>query len=1710
MKVKNSADDTAVGGPAAGAENESPRVSSPAATGGAGTTFEQHVGAYWLAQLLVRGFPPILIDTLVTDVSFQTERLGWQTDDFLVVGERTAAAPRKLAGQVKRSFTVSASDKDCVQAIGDFWQDFNSADRFSPADDRLVLVTLRGTNTLLEHFVGLLDCARAARDGAEFERRLATEGFISDTAVRYCGELQNIIGELEGKPVSAADIWPFLRVLHVLSLDLHNSTRQAEAQMKSMLAHTVTEGDPVAAAAASWNELVGGASTAMAESRSLRREDLPAALQARHGAINANDQRVLRALKDHTAPVLRNIHSTIGDNLHLQRAALVQTVLGALEDAQVVLVAGPAGSGKSAIGKDTVGVLSQDHFIFGFRVEEFAQPHFDATLHAAQVPANRVAIAAILAAHDRKVILVESVERLLEKTTRDAFSDLMTMAADDRALRIILTCRDYSVEQVRASFLQPRRINHAVVRVPPLDDTELGEVEATHPVLAIPLANPALRNILRNPFFLDKALGITWSAEKSVPDSEREFRARFWREIVRADHLVAAGMGRRREQALQEIAVRRARALSDHVLSKDLDPSVIDSLRRDSLITSPDGNPSLVATAHDVLEDWAILQWLEEQNLGNASFNALSSAIGAHPAVRRSYRKWVAEQVERDAPAADRLFEAAISDTDISVQFRDDTLVSLLKAPSASDFLARHEAQLLANDRAILKRVIHLLRVACVKTPHSLAGVIRQGSILNVPDGSAWPAVLQLAHRNLAAFTPNERLQLLALVEDAVRGVSWWEPDLEGGEFVAGIAHWLLDGLRGYGGDESRERVLQVIAKIPKADPVRFEATLRGHIEEGERRDPVAEDFQKLIYAGLDGVLAARDLPDLVVSVGADYLLATEEDLTDEHRWSRSSLEIDLYFGIKGELRHDSFPPSGLRGPWGQLLRSHTANALDFYILVFNHSADWYAHPRLHDPLEPPWEAELTFVDGTTRKQWVNGRLWGLYRGMSVGPHPLEAMLMALESWLLEVAKQKPELLDTILVDILRRSDNAALSAVVASLAIAYPHASGEALLVLLSARDYIAMDRSRMVGERQMTAMSDLIPTLRADHHVYEMERKQANALPHRGRDLEAAIANLQFGPLAGRVHALFEKHLAALPPKEQQDEDDRLWRLAIHRMDLRQYTVSETPGPEIPDPDAKPDEPPRRYVRLDPIAPDADVQAMVDEGAERTNVMNARLGVFMWGLQAFKRESEKYDPAQWAAQLAAAQAMDRKADDQDVSRHGPGFVAAACIRDHWDEMSEEQQGWCVDVVSSEVLRHVDDADDMERMQRNSMAADRPAAFVLALLLGKPLPQAQMQRVRDAFAAALTHPNDEVRWYATWSIDETIWATDRALALRCVNAIATEAAFIDKAQEAEEARRYGEGRHLGTIIRGAAAEIRARLWHEDGITEDAHVTVDISDGFGADALKRMLVILGRVPQDPLAIAAFTRASRTLVEWWTRDDDRGNRRSRNPHTESDVSQRLQEFLLRSSPEAAQEVLASVLGAVDRHSRELHTIMQGLTGLQDSNPNTPQYWFLWRLFADAVKRAKWVSRLGDDRHPNGVDLLSAVFLTAFWKDNVRHWRFLDGYAHLVHALFEALPPTSIVLGDYTRFLYHIGQRSLPEAFVRVADALRRGDAEKMLEQKNTVFMLEVLLQRYVYGRPLELKRDARIREVVLFILDFLVETGSAAAFRMSDDFVTPAA
>jgi len=1694
------------------------RVSSPASTGGAGTFFEQYVDAYWLVHLLVRGIPPILHDCAVVEVHLQTEWLGWHTDDFLVVGQNGSGDRRKLAGQVKRTLTISATDDECKKAVRDFWKDFKNPQQFTMAADRFALVTLRGTNNLLEHFSGLLDCSRAARDEAEFEQRLASPGFLSTKAVHYCEEIRTIIGEIEGRSVSAAEVWPFLRVLYVLSLDLTSATRQAEAAIKTLLAHTTCEQDALGAAEASWNALLREVGEGMPGARTFRRDDLPKELRQRHSPLGGTEQRALRALNDHSALILAGIRATIGKDLHLGRDCLVQRVLEPLESTQVVLVSGPAGSGKSGIAKDAIGILATDHFAFSFRAEEFAHPHFDETLQNSQIPANAAMLEAILAGQDRKVLLVESVERLLEKSTRDAFTDLLTLVAKDRSWHLVLTCRDYSADLFRACFLESARVGHLVVTVPPLNDEELEEVWAAYPTLARPLANAGLRRLLRNPYVLDKALQIPWSEERPLPQSEREFRALFWQEIVRVDHWAAGGMPRRREDAFVQIALRRARALTLYATFDGLDPEVIDGLRRDSLIVSSPHTRTLVAPAHDVLEDWAILQWIDEQYATHAGLiRELSAAIGTHPAVRRTYRKWVSELVERDPGAADGLFQAAARNEELPAHFRDDTLVSLLRSPCSAAFLERHSAELFANDKQLLRRVIHLLRVACVTTPTWLETAAAHASLFNVPDGPAWACVLRLVQPHLRSFAQEDRFLLLGFIEDWARSVSWQAPYPAGADSVAAIAHWLLPEFGHYRSDDQRKRTLRVIAKIPNADRERFAALLQGDLD-GDKRDRAAEDFREIIFESLEGVAAARDMPDFFVSAANDYLLCSEADLQREWGYP-GDLELETLFGIKSGRSHGFFPASAYRGPFLLLLRHHPRQGLDFIIDVFNHSADWYAHPRVREEcVEPPFEMALTFVDGTSRVQWCNARLWNLYRGTSVGPYVLQSLLMALERWLLEFAETRPGELDAVLLDILRRSDSAALTAVVASIATAYPHASGEALLVLLRSPLCILLDRRRLVNESQAPSrLLGLMPQVDARNKVYDEERKEADARSHRRHDLETAIANLQLGPLTSRVHEILDQHRAEMPPVDEQGEEDRIWRLAMHRMDLRQYIVAEdaAEAPVAPESRTSPGDG-QRYIRLELKEPELDVKEMVDQSTAQFQSVNARLGLLMWGVKVFAHEEDTtYDPAQWRQRLQEARTpsvRDGSDDEHDLGRGGPGLVAAVCVRDHWEEMSDDERIWCVDVVCAEVEREGDHWSRLTRVQRDSMSADRPCAWVLPLLIGKSLDDVHGFRVRQILVTALTHAIAEVRWYAAWGIGISLWVIDRELALRCVNALATEAILVQQAVDAEVSRPYPSRRQIDDIEADAASVVRQRFFEPDGISADAHRTFDPTQWFGAEANRRMLAILGQVPTEAVAIAAFERLAHTLVGWWDADDDRHRDRhqerpERNYETESTLADLLGNFLLRTPTADAIRIVKPIIDVIDRHPDKIHWLLIRLIGVEDRQPNTPLFWSLWEQFADGVRRAAWLARI-DDEHATGDEMISAIFLGTWWKEEVRHWRSLEGHAWHVHALFGDLPASSAILDNYLRFLYHVGKQSLPDAFICIANRLQQGDPRQMMRKGNTVFLLEVLLQRYVYGRPLELKSQGDLREAVLSLLDLLVENGSSAAFRMRDDFVTP--
>lgn len=932
--------------------------------------------------------------------------------------------------------------------------------------------------------------------------------------------------------------------------------------------------------------------------------------------------------------------------------------------------------------------------------------------------------------------------------------------------------------------------------------------------------------------------------------------------------------------------------------------------------------------------------------------SSFSEALGGGPAIRRTHRTWVAEFLDRDSANADALFTAVVFATDIAQHFRDDTIIAFLRSPRAPELLRRHAEKILADDKRLFWRIVHLLRVGCVTLPAWAPAAIAS-SLFFQPEGAAWESVLRLVQENLALFGARDRQQLLSLLEDWAKGVSHGTPRPPGHEAAAAIVLWLIPFCTNYDSEDLLQRALSVLAKIPASDSAGFERVLRGR--DDDRRDAAAEKLEELLFDGIEGYPAARDLPKVVISAGKDYFLIAEDDTDDPYH---SSIDIDQFFGM--DRSHGShLPPSAYRGPFRSLLREHPKDGRDFVVDLLNHAGTWYGERRGRgDRLEPAWEIELTFADGTKRTQWANPRLWNLYRGTSVTPYPLQSAAMALEAWLFEVAEQDKNLLDPLLIQTLRMSDSVAVTAIVASLAVRYPYAWGETLLVLLSSPDCIRMDRIRMVQDQTGSVHGRLLHS-DAMKEVFRKEREDSDALPHRRRDLEMAITQLQASPVAARVHAALDAHLAAMPPIEKQTKDDQVWRFALHRMDLRKYRVAD--ADEVPE-GSGPDASAETYIVLTPEDPDPDLKAVMQQTAQEHSRVSSRLGDQLWAVKVFEREAdERYDPAEWRTRLTSVFGKKRYLEP----------------------------------------------DEVERVRAESADAAR-----------------------------------KIICSATRALEDEIDAASNG-------------------------------------------------W------------------FAAEALLAVTSIALGAPNEARSIAVFSESAATLVAWWHADRyDRVNRReSHSYETEYALQKAVVEALFRVNDANAARIAAPLLAAVDEHPEKVGSLIEDLTFREDRDPSTERYWVLWKMFAEQAASASWLADV-DSKYSEGKQYLTAVFLSRNWKDTTRHWRSIVGHHGDLHGLFERLPLSRTSLHRYLRFLHHIGEQSLPEAFVRLHEQVKNADLAELLTERDSAFILESLLLRYVYAKPLELKRQHALRAAVLFLLDALVETGSSSAFRMRDDFVTP--
>ena len=432
-------------------------IPTPQETGGAGPRYEDHIGAYFLARLIIGGAPPIFTDSRVQEIGFQTCRLGWETDDLLVSCSTEDGVQRKIAIQAKLNFVLRVSDSECVKTIKGFWNDFYNSEIFDPESDSLVLATLPSSEALRTGLSGLTARARDSTDVTDFARRVSPDGVTSDTVRSYYSRIKEIIEGVSPTEPTDAELWRFLRSIYLLNLDLTTGTSQDEASTKSMLALALGEPSNSDVVRGAWFALVDIAAESAAGGRDVGLFDLPGDMRRRFGAHGHQDKN-LKPISD-----LNLTYVSGSQNLDIGGTVVarseVSDILSVFDDDQlgnIVLVSGRSGVGKTSVVSQFLSTIdAQGWSTLLLRVDHMPPVPTPIQLgRALGLTKSPVAALADIAGERNCLLVLDQLDALSLASRRHPgfFECVIAILRQSRRhpnMKILLACRQFDIEDNR-------------------------------------------------------------------------------------------------------------------------------------------------------------------------------------------------------------------------------------------------------------------------------------------------------------------------------------------------------------------------------------------------------------------------------------------------------------------------------------------------------------------------------------------------------------------------------------------------------------------------------------------------------------------------------------------------------------------------------------------------------------------------------------------------------------------------------------------------------------------------------------------------------------------------------------------------------------------------------------------------------------------------------------------------------------------------------------------------------------------------------------------------------------------------------------------------------------------------------------------------------------------------------------------------------------
>ncbi|URJ44478.1 hypothetical protein MF628_004204 [Paenibacillus polymyxa] len=816
-------------------------------------------------------------------------------------------------------------------------------------------------------------------------------------------------------------------------------------------------------------------------------------------SLNESEFDEIKRREAYTRNLLSEIKNVIpfdGEEIHINRAEIIEKISDS--ENQVIVVSGNGGVGKTAVIKEYYDSFDQKYSLLLFKASEFELPSVEQLFQHITFDA----FFSLFTDAENKIIVIDSAEKLLDLRNIDTFKIFLSRVIVDN-WKVIFTSRSIYIDDLNYEFLDVYNMLPLNIHIGDLDEEELEQLASKYK-FEFP-KDYKLLELITNPFYLSEYLKFYKDNDFS---NYQEFKNKLWiRNVKKAKPA--------REQCFMKLAHTRAES-GQFFLSPVCDVRILDEeLMPDGIVGYETAGYFIT---HDIYEEWALERIIESSFIKARSVNEFAELIGHSLAIRRAFRTWMSDKLSNVCSEVEHLVEGIMSDKSMQPFWKDELIVSVLLSPYSSEFFKSYKALLLRNDNELLKRVAFLLRLACKELDEQYMevfstkkpGLLNSSFVETKPKGSGWNAFIKFVYENLEQIGYENSFFVVPILSE------WNSKERKGittkqaGHVALSIYdHTFTNDLLYVEKEDIKEIVKTILNSAHENKELLEDTVLK--IVENKWKFP-GEPYYELSNTALDsieGIYVSQEMPDSVIELAKLFWAESEKERSN--RYYSSMMKIEKSFGLSSN-RMDYYPSSAYQTTIYWMLHASMRSTIDFIIDFVNYSIELYQKSGF-DPFVRTVTVKVSDIDNV--EQYISNCLWNMYRGNGspVSPDLLQSIHMALEKYLIEMAKEADgEIIESWLVYLLKKSKSASISSVVTSVVLAYPQKLFNVAQILFKTIEFFEFELGRRSGEMSLKSLYSIGYGLNQRNKVFQDERIRTCDEPHRQETLEELIVKYQF----------------------------------------------------------------------------------------------------------------------------------------------------------------------------------------------------------------------------------------------------------------------------------------------------------------------------------------------------------------------------------------------------------------------------------------------------------------------------------------------------------------------------------------------------------------------------------------------------------------------